>query len=182
MIQTSLLARYSRTIALGPDDHALPVITRRSDHSPHPQWCEVVGVAVHRRNGTWTHVYSCLLTPAARPIVLLVRVMEGEQIDEAVDWIIAQSGRPGVLFARPPKSQRNPRISSAVQNGVVVENGRAEGVDPLHPSDQTGILKPIVIEAEGRQPSDINPAERHGDGPISLAGARLEMVADTKSQ
>jgi hypothetical protein len=129
--QTSLLARYARAIDLGPDDHSLPIITRRSDCSPHPHWSEVVGVAAHRRHGIWTHVYSCLLMPEARPIVLLVKVMEGEQIDAAVEWVIAQAARPGALFVRPPGSQRNPSQSPAIQDRAI-DDGTG-GVDRLHP-------------------------------------------------
>lgn len=180
LTQTSLLACYSRAIALGPDDHALPVITRRSEHSPHPQWCEVVGLAIHRRHGTWTHVYSCLLTPDARPIVHLVRVMEGERTDAAVDWIVAQAARPGALFARPPRPRPNPRIGSAARNGVAVESGPGRGVDWPRLSDQARILEPLVIYGDGRQPSHVTPAERREDGPVGLASARRERIPDTR--
>ncbi len=174
--QTSLLTRYARALALGPDDHSLPIITRRSDCSPQPQWCEVVGVAVHRRHGTWTHVYSCLLMPDARPTVLLVRVIEGEQIDAAVDWVIRQAARPGALFARPAKVRGTRRMGAAAQDGTGVENGSGKADERLHLPSPARTAKRIMVEADKRQPADSNPAELHRDPAISRVGARLGQI------
>ncbi len=110
-------------ISLGPEDTFLRVITRQSNMASTPQWREVVGVAVHRRYGSWTHIYSCLFTSTGRPVVHLVRVMQGEFLAEAVDWIAARSISPGVLFARPPRS-------AAVRTGPIDAETQRQQLGP----------------------------------------------------
>jgi hypothetical protein len=148
--QTSHLELYTRAIDLGPDDQALPIVTRKSDHSPHPQWCEIVGVAVHRRHGTWTHVYACLLTPQARPVVHLVRVLEGERIDEAVEWVMAQSTRPGALFVRPPKRRQ---ASSGHEAEIVIPSRDSERQAP----SPIGIRELHAAGHDRREPLTLKP-------------------------
>jgi hypothetical protein len=173
--RTSFLARYARATALGPDDDSLPIITRRSDRSPHPHWCEVVGVAVHRRHGTWTHVYSCLFAPGVRPLVLLVRVMEGEQIDAAVEWIVAQSASSEALFARPPKLKPTPGHSPPAPDdvrdlGAGRDADRAIGLPRarLEWVPATAMARSSVVFDEGARDA-VSPCAPTRSGPAASA-------------
>ena len=137
-------------ISLGPEDTFLRVITRQSNTASTPQWREVVGVAVHRRYGIWTHIYSCLFTSTGRPVVHLVRVVQGEFLTEAVDWIAARSISPGILFARPPRSP-------AIRNGPIDAGARHQQLGPA-----TRTLRGVGVGNDVELPTMLAEGVPHG--------------------
>ncbi|HEV7370081.1 hypothetical protein [Arenibaculum sp.] len=76
-------------LVLEPGDVAVHAATRLRPTRRCADACEALYVVVHRRHGTWTHVYAIEAgTGRDRREVRLLRVLEGDRLDEAVHWAV----------------------------------------------------------------------------------------------
>lgn len=94
------IADTPAALVLGPGDVAVHAATRLRPTRRHAEACEALYVVVHRRHGTWTHVYAVEAgTGRHRREVRLLKVLEGDRLDEAVRWAVNGSARTAAIPA-----------------------------------------------------------------------------------
>jgi hypothetical protein len=92
------IANTPAALVLGPGDVAVHAATRLRPTRRCADACDALYVVVHRRHGAWTHVYAVEAgTGRDRREVRLLKVLEGDRLDEAVRWAVNGSARRGAI-------------------------------------------------------------------------------------